>query len=139
MTLEIAQEFAPTTAQELARLDAVSEIRIALSEPEVLRERADALLAAVPEDCDLLTWSPEGHSVALVASIVGLEADRDVKVHHASLLAPLATRLREDAWSWVCAEEILGFGPVRSWAIDWARQRGGRQRLGSTLVLSVLP
>jgi hypothetical protein len=139
MTLGIAQKFAHSSAQEAARLDAVSEIRLALCEPELLREKAEALLAAMPNDCDLLAWSPEGYAVALVTSILGREVDRDMKVHHASLVAPLAPRIRDGAWSWVCAEEILGFGPVRSWAADWAKHRGGRQQRGSNLVLSALP
>jgi len=106
-------------------VDRAAQLRSALARPAGLREQAERLLDAVPDGCDVLAWSPEGFSVALVASVLAEQAGRELIVHRASLVAPLAQPLRDEAWTWLCAEEVLGFGAVRGWAAAWAAARRG--------------
>jgi hypothetical protein len=119
-----------------SRLDRIDEVRHALGEPSLLRHEAERLLGAIPAECeDLLTWSDEGYGSGLVASVLSDELGRELRVHRASLVGPLAPRLRETSWSWVCAEELLGVSEVRGWASDWAAARGGVAYDSSDVVL----
>jgi len=130
MAHQKAQKRARSRATLVARGAALRE---ALQHSLPLRREAERLLAAVPRTCsDLLAWSPEGYNVALVASVLADEQRRHIAVHRASLIAPLAPRLRTDAWTWVSVEELLGFGPPRSWAIAWAESRGGMAHMDSS-------
>ena len=122
----MAHRIAKKVAHDRAHLlDRVAELRNALGRQTDLREEAERLLAAVPPRCDLLAWSPEGYNVALVASVLADQAGRELLVHYASLVAPLARSPRRRAWRWVSAEELLGLGPPRAWASAWAADRNG--------------
>jgi hypothetical protein len=122
------------------RLERIAEVRAAISDPERLRNEAERLVEAVPDDCqDVLTWSDEGYAVSLVASVLALDVGRELVVHRASMLAPLAPLLRAAVWSWVCAEELLGVGHTRAWAAHWAARRGGRPACASTAALAAIP
>jgi hypothetical protein len=59
------------------------------------------------------------------------ESGRQLTVHRASLVAPLAPCLRAATWTWVSAEELLGLGAPRSWAIAWAEAQRGMLYRGS--------
>jgi hypothetical protein len=123
MTHQNAQKVAPIGAKQL---DRVATIRAALHDPAQLRTQAERLLAGVPAGCsDLLAWSPEGYSIALVASVLAKQAGRDVVAHHASLVTPLAPAARKTTWAWISVEESLGLGSTRHWAQAWATSRGG--------------
>jgi hypothetical protein len=117
-----AQKVANFAAQPV---DRAGQLRHALSDPTLLRREAQALLVAVPAGCDLLAWSPEGATIAAVASVLAEQAGRRLSVHRASLLEPLAP-LPSDDWTWLSVEEILGVGRPRTWAVEWARTHGGR-------------
>jgi hypothetical protein len=119
-------------------IDRIAELRAALGRPSELRERAEELLNAVPGNCDVLAWSPEGYNVALVASVLAEQAGRAFVVHRASIVAPLAAPVRREPWAWLSAEEILGFGATRSWAAAWAAARGGAPLGRSTVELAVV-
>lgn len=122
----MAHQNAEKVAQNAAPfLDRALELRTALGRPDALRREAERLLQALPAGCDLLTWSPEGYNIALVASVIGDGLGQRVIVHRASLVAPLAPPVRIHAWTWVCAEELLGLGPPRTWATTWAESRYG--------------
>jgi hypothetical protein len=123
MTHRNAQKIAHSGATTFER---AASIRAALRDPGALRDEAKALLEAIPAGCtDLLAWSPEGYNVALVASVLAAEGMRRVTVHQASMLSPLAPRLRETTWAWASVEQLLGLGPARGWAETWATSRGG--------------
>jgi hypothetical protein len=123
---------AQRNAQKMATKEApnvsarAAELRTALGRPSALRAEAERLLDHTPAGCDLLAWSPEGYNVALVASVIADENRRSLTVHRASLIAPLAPRLREEPWRWVSVEELLGLGGVRGWATAWATAHGGK-------------
>jgi hypothetical protein len=137
MMHENAQKIAQKRAHEDARLDRLDEVRLALADAALLRREAEQLLDAIPRECtDLLAWSAEGYAVALVSAVIADERSREIKVHRASLLAPLAPPLRTAPWTWVCAEELLRFGDTRAWATAWAATRGGQlyRRSGISLV-----
>ena len=121
------------------RLDRIAVIRKALTQPALLRTEAERLLSRIPDDChDVLSWSTEGHAIALAAAVLGQGQRREVVVHRASLVAPLAPRAREGEWRWVCAEEILGLGPARSWAVEWASERCGARHADSRTALTLV-
>jgi hypothetical protein len=104
----------------------------------LLRGEAERLLEATPHDCrDLLAWSAEGYAVGLIASVLAEAAGRELQVHRASLVAPLATSPRTSAWAWLCAEELLGIGGARAWATSWATTRGGRPYRQSDVRLAI--
>lgn len=136
MAHQIAQKVAPNGA---ALLDRVAELRVSLGRPPLLRREAARLLDAVPDECtDVVAWSPEAYSVALVASVLADEDERELTVHYASLLTPLAPRQRHGVWTWVSAEELLGLGPPRVWAVRWAIERGGTSHNSSGVVLALV-
>jgi hypothetical protein len=120
------------------RLDRAGEIRAALGCPRALCREAERLLAAVPADCDVLAWSPEGYNIALVASVLAHEMGRSLTVHRASLVAPLAPPLRADPWVWVSAEELLGLGAPRTWATTWAAAQRGTPSRDSAISLALV-
>jgi hypothetical protein len=126
MTHQIAQKVAPS-GEAILWLERAVEIRAALLDARLLRREAKSVLSSLPLGCDLLAWSPEGFAIAAVASVVADDLGREVNVHHASLIAPLAPLPDRGRWSWVAVEELLGLGPVRSWAAEWAYERGGWQ------------
>lgn len=114
-------------------------MRAILGQPAALRVEAEDLLESCPGDCaDVLAWSPEGYAVALVASVLAEARGRDLVAHRASLVTPLARPLRTERWTWASAEELLGLGPVRSWASAWAATQGGAPHGESVVSLSVL-
>jgi hypothetical protein len=122
----MAHQNAEKVAQDVAHvLDRANKIRAAVGHPPALRDEAERLLHATPPDCDLLAWSPEGYNIALVASVLADGIGREIRVHHASLVEPLAPVLRGDPWVWISAEELLGLGEPRAWATAWAAARGG--------------
>lgn len=130
-------------AQKVARdradvLDRAAELRRVLGHPRELRDEAERLLAVVPNGCDLLAWSPEGYNVALVAAVLADEIGRELIVHRASLVTPLAPSLRRKPWTWACAEELLGLGPPRAWAAAWATAQQGSPDSDSAVELALV-
>lgn len=132
MTHQNAQKRAPLGVAQIA--SRAEGIRYALLDATLLRREAELVLATLPLGCDLLAWSPEGFTIAAVSSVLADEAGREVNVHRASLLAPLAESPQREDWTWVAVEELLGLGPAREWAVAWARAEGGRQHHAPVLV-----
>jgi hypothetical protein len=121
----VTHQFAEKVAEFAAQpFDRAEELRLALTDPTLLRREAQSLVDAVPRGCDLLAWSPEGATIAAVASVLAEEEGQRLVVRHASLLEPLA-RTTSTEWSWVSAEEILGVGRPRTWAVEWAKTHCG--------------
>ena len=118
-----AADSAPTTG--VAVFERAGSLRAALGQPHLLRREAERLLAAVPRGCDLLAWSPDAYTVAVVASALGAGTGRGVVAHRASHLAPHPPPLRTGPWTWVSAEELLGLGAPRAWVREWASAHGG--------------
>ena len=134
MTPQTSQRGA-TIRATISAVERAAELRAALLDDQILRREATLVLDVLPSGCDLIAWSPEGFTVAAVASVLAREQDREVRVHRASLLAPLAASPRLGAgWTWVTVEELLGLGHPRSWAIHWAEARGGQPHRGPVLV-----
>jgi hypothetical protein len=128
MTHQTAQKVAQSRAQ--TRINRAAEIRASLRDSAATHREVEKVLADLPTDCDLLAWSTEGYAVALAAAVIGHTDGRRIRVHRASLLTPLALTSapeRNRAWTWVAVEELLGLGPPRHWALEWARARGGRE------------
>lgn len=122
MTHQNAQKVATLVSHPTRR---AAEIRAVLDDPKRLRLEATRVLDALPRGCDLLAWSPEGATIAAVASVIADEAGRRVRARRASMLEPLH-KADGKSWVWVSVEELLGCGHVRTWAVEWAHGQGGR-------------
>lgn len=112
----------------------VQQLRNAVVDPVSLVSIANELLAVTPARCtQLVAFCPEGHAVAAAAAAVALAEGRELGVHLASHLAPLASGPSRESWQWVSVENALGLGPVRPWVARWALQRGGGDPLAPSV------
>ncbi len=113
----------------LDRIAAAVRIRADLADPARLALLADRVLRLVPKEAPaLVAWTPEGHVVAGVASVVARASGRELCAVNASHVAPLGKgpSLPVD-WAWASVEEALGFGPPRPWALNWVTAAGGQR------------
>ncbi len=111
-----------------ARLDRAQDLRAAVADPYELVATAKRVIHALPDDCrHLVAFCPEGYALGAAAVTLARTEGRDVRVHRASLVAPLAQGPQESSWHWMSVEEAFGLGPVRSWVVDWAHERGGAE------------
>lgn len=116
------------------RLARVQQLRAAVVDPVALVAEANQLLMLTPRQCThLIAFCPEGHAVASAAATLALADGRELGVHLASHLAPLAPAPAREGWRWMSVEQALGLGPVRPWVARWARQRGGEEALAPSV------
>lgn len=111
-----------------ARLDRAQRLRATVADPVELVATAKRVIDALPDGCrHLVAFCPEGYALGAAAMTLACSEGRDVRVHRASLVAPLAQGPQEPGWHWMNVEEAFGLGRVRSWVVEWAHQRGGAE------------
>jgi hypothetical protein len=120
MNSRFVSKFDPVTRAQSLRED--------LRDPVRLEQITRQALSRLPETCEVVVaFSVEGYAVAAACSALAMEEGRPIRIERATLLAPLASG-DFDGSSWASIEEALGFGPPRSWVVEWAESRGAGAR-----------
>lgn len=109
----------------LGAIRVAEQRRLALRQGRELLSEARRLLVATPSSCDaFVCFSAEAECVAAAAAAHAASVRRELVVLRASHLRP-ADPAPVESWTYVCAEELLGWCERRAWAVRWAAERGG--------------